>query len=284
MLGEKLKFNKRHTIHSSERNIGFFAGMIDQLLNIYHYRHVIYTLLPKRLTDRYHGSFLGIGWTLLNPLLTMLGLAIIFPLIAKYRVENYVVFLFSGILSWRLINGSILDGGNSILFSDGLIKQVYVPTIVFPFIYVSVELIDLTISLIALYILGLLLGFEITPNVTYLSISICITYIFCLGLGFTTSILVVYFRDIRHILGVILQALFFASAIFYPVSILPSKYQYYMEFNMFFQYIRLFQSSLYNTPTPEWGIFVIPIYISFSALLIGVYFQFTFSKKIIFNL
>ena len=279
-----LKVRKKQIEHRPDNIYGFFMGPIIQVYELVLYRRIVYALLPNRLTDRYHGSFLGILWSLLNPLLTMVGLAIVFPLIAKFQVHDYPLFLFSGIVPWGFINASVLSGGDSIRFSEDLIKKVYVPKIILPYIYVTVEAINMVIALIALGILGVIFGYNLHPKIVYLLFSFLVIYVFCLGIGFISSILVVYFRDIQHITAVTLQTIFYASAIIYPVSILPVKFQFLMEFNPFFQFIRLFHISINPSINGGWGFFKIPVLLSLLTFYFGLILQWKFGRQTVFRL
>ena len=279
-----MKVEKKQIEHRPDNIYGFFMGPINQVFDLISYRRIIYALLPNRLTDRYHGSFLGILWSLLNPLLTMVGLAIVFPLIAKFQVKDYPLFLFSGIVPWGFINASVLSGGDSIRFSEDLIKKVYVPKIILPYIYVTVEAINMVIALIALGILGIIFGYNLNPKIVYLFFSFLVIYVFCLGLGFISSILVVYFRDIQHITAVTLQTIFYASAIIYPVSILPEKFKFFMEFNPFFQFIRLFHVSINPSINGGWGLFKIPILLSLFTFYFGLILLWKFGRQTVFRL
>ena len=283
-IGVILKAGKKQVEHRPDDIYGLFMGPINQVIDLILYRRIIYALLPNRLTDRYHGSFLGILWSLLNPLLTMVGLAIVFPLIAKFQVGDYPLFLFSGILPWGFINASVLSGGDSIRFSEQLIKKVYVPKIILPYIFVTVEAINMIIALVALGILGIIFGYSLHPRIVYLFFSFVVIYVFCLGIGFITSILVVYFRDIQHITGVMLQTIFYASAIIYPVSVLPPRFQSLMEFNPFFQFIRLFHVAINPTINGGWELFEIPIILALSTFYIGLITQWKFGRQTVFRI
>ena len=283
-MKDEVRPQNRHIVYEPGLDFNLVKGPTLQLLDIIRYRHVIRSLLVHRLTQRYHGSSLGIAWTLLNPLITMISLAIIIPMIARFQVPNYVVFLFSGITVWWAINGSIISGGDSIIYSEDLIKKVYLPRIIFPFVHVTIELINLFIAFLSLFVLGIMFGLHIKPNFIFLFVSICISYLFCLGLGFIMSILVVYFRDLKHITGVVLQAIFYISAIIFPADMIPSEYRILLTVNPFYHFIKLFQIAIYNPVNADWSSFTIPTVIGLTCLWIGLIIQWVFGKKIVYHL
>jgi ABC-2 type transport system permease protein/lipopolysaccharide transport system permease protein len=214
----------------------------------------------------------------------MLSLAIVIPMIARFQIPNYVVFLFSGITVWWAINGSIISGGDSIIHSEDLIKKVYIPRIIFPFVHVTIELINLFIAFLSLFVLGIIFGLHIKPNFIFLFVSIGVSYLFCLGLGFIMSILVVYFRDLKHITGVVLQAIFYISAIIFPADMIPPEYRIFLTVNPFYHFIKLFQSAIYNPINADWNSFAIPTIIALTCLWVGLLIQWVFGKKIVYQL
>ncbi len=274
----------RYVLYRPGSDFNFVKGPAILLVDILRYRHVIRSLLVHRLTQRYHGSSLGVAWTLLSPLITMISLAIIIPMIARFQIPNYVVFLFSGITVWWAINGSIISGGDSIIHSEDLIKKVFLPKIIFPFVHVTIELINLFIAFLSLFLLGILFGLHIKPNFMFLLLSVGVSYLFCLGLGFIMSILVVYFRDLKHITGVLLQAIFYISAIIFPADMIPQQYRFLLDFNPFFQFIKLFQSAIYSPVNADLKSFIVPTGIALMCLWIGLITQWIFGKNIVYHL
>jgi ABC-type polysaccharide/polyol phosphate export permease len=275
---------RRCVQYTSHIQNGVIKGSVEQILDITHNMPVIIALLKNRIADRYHGSLLGIAWSLINPFLMMGAIALIFPLIMRFRVEGYVVYLLSGIIGWQFISTSISSGGISILASSSLIRKVSIPRIIFPIVYVSVELVNLLIAIVAIYALGILFSLPLNISMVWLACAVVITYAFCLGLGFLLSIMVVHFRDIQHILGVSLQAIFYLSAVIYPVQMLPVKYQYLMEFNAFYQFLRLFHSAIYGTTSIAWIHLVIPICIAVLVVILGLAVQWRFNRDLIYRI
>jgi len=263
---------------------GLFQGLADQIRDLYGCRSLVAQLYRYRLKERYHGSGLGLLWTLVNPLLMMAGLALIFPLLIRVSMADYILYLFAGITTWGLISGAVAGGGESVLSNAGLIRRIYVPRQVFPFVTVLIEITNLAVALIALHLIGVLFGLHISTKLSYLVAAIFVTGFFVIGVAYIFSILVVYFRDLKHIMGVGLQAIFYVTPIIYPVTMLPENAQAIMEWNPFFQFVRLFQLAIYSPAAADWSFFAIPGLIAAAVLLAGMLMQWRFGRVLIYRL
>ena len=254
---------KRSTvIYKSAPDEGIKEGLINLLTYLFSMRYIFYVLLKGNIKKRYKGSYLGVLWALLNPIISMLGMAIIFPLIVKFKMENYLIYLFSGILIWGFISSATVSGGDAILGNQSLARKIYIPKIIFPYVVVSSEAINLLIATFAFHLIALAFGLHIETNLTYLCCAIVVSYMFGLGVASITSVVIVYYRDIKYIMGVIMQSLFFVSAIIFPVSVIPEKYVHYLEMNPFYHYVRLFHEAIYSGASADWRYFIPPVLIS----------------------
>lgn len=270
----------RHTSKQKERLLG---GILEQFYSIIEYRFVITNLLFSLLTNRYRGSTLGVAWSLLNPMLRMLTLALIFPLIMRFQIENYVVYLFSGILAWGFIMSSITEGSTSILRNETLLKKVYLPKIIFPFVTTSSELVNFLLTAISLHIIGFILRMGIETSVVLFLVSAFITYIFCLGIAAIMSVVVVFFRDMEYLIGVVMQSVFYLTPILYPAEAIPPAYKVFMDMNPFYHFVRLFQIAIYNPDGSSLEIFLIPLLISLVTFLCAMFIQWHFGRNIIYR-
>ena len=97
------------------------------LKNLYEYRELLKSNIKKDIRGKYKGSFLGVLWSFINPLLSVAIYALIFPFILKMNQDNYVTFLIIGILPWNIFTTVISQGTYCILANAGIIKKVYFP-------------------------------------------------------------------------------------------------------------------------------------------------------------
>ncbi|KTD33977.1 ABC transporter permease [Legionella israelensis] len=266
-----------------EVDSGFILGVKRLIQEFFNKRQLFVVLLWTALSKRYRGSYIGLFWTLLNPFFHMLSLALIFPLIIRFRMENYILYLFSGILAWSMISTSVIGGSESILTYRSFIRKVYVPKIIFPIVTISVELINTFAAIIILHLIALAFHFHIHTNLLYLAAALALTFLFSVAVASITSVLTVYFRDIRYILGVVMQPLFYLSAIIFPVSVLPEKYRYLIEFNIFYQFVRLFHQAIYFGHQAEWLYFAKPFFLMCFLFSIALYIHQKYDRRLVYR-
>jgi len=257
--------------HTATEESNYIHYSLLLIKTIFKQKYFIKLLFIRIIKNRFKGSLLGILWSLLSPMISMIAIAIIFPLLMKFRVENYVVYLFSGFLGWHLISSSITNGGSSILSRAGLLKKYGIPKIIFPLTISLVEIFNFIMTFFALLLVLLIFGYEYTINLPYLILTFFITYIFALSLSIISSVVFVYFRDLQHLISIFMQAVFYLTPIIYSISIIPARYMVFMNLNIFYHYINLFHGSIYDDRTITYNSFLVPSFISISSLLISVF-------------
>lgn len=173
---------------------------------------------------RYNNSFLGFLWVLLKPFCMFLVLFFIFSYFRGGWIENYQVYLLLGIILYTFFNEGVVFGMNSILGTAHIILKVNFPREIALTSSVVMAVVNLTINLL---ILGVFILFN-PLHVTLLSIIyfvgvLLVLFLLVYGISFFSSIVLVKLRDLEHITTLIMQLLFYATPIFYPVTILPES-------------------------------------------------------------
>ena len=187
--------------------------------DLYNYRQLLKSNVKKEIRGKYKGSFLGVIWSFVNPLLQVLVYAIVFPFIMRNTQENYVVFLIIGILPWTWFVTSISQGTSCILANQGIIKKVYFPREILPISVVTSGLINFLISCTIIFLFLLISGVGFSAYIVFLPLVILIQYIFSLGILFITCAIDVYIRDAEYIINFIINMLFYATPILYSPDI-----------------------------------------------------------------
>lgn len=210
----------------------------------------ISSLVSKDFKLKYRRSFLGVLWSVLNPLLMMCVLTAVFSAFFRFQIENYPLYLILGNTLFALAMDGANSAMHSIIDSSSLIKKVRIDKIIFPIEKVLFQLVNFAISLIAVAIV--MVFFQITPTLNLLLLPLLLLYVsvFSLGLGLILSTLAVFFRDVLHIWGVIQTAWMYATPLFYPADILPGWMMSLEAFNPMFHYVMYFRDiALWgNTP------------------------------------
>ena len=213
--------------------------------NLYNYRELLKTSVKKEVRSKYKNSFLGVVWSFLNPLLQIVVYAIIFSLILKNKQENYAIFLCCGIIPWTFFSIAINRSAFIMIENGNIIKKVYFPREIIPISVVLAETINFLIS--TLIILGFVIigGIGITKYLLFYPIILIAQYLVIISIAFVVSSICVYFRDLQHFIGIILQLLFYATPIIYSQDNIPSEYQWILKINPMTYIINAYRDIFY---------------------------------------
>jgi len=226
--------------------------LIKGLLELYRYRNLIKMLVTKELKARYRGTFLGFLWSFLNPLIAMLSYVLVFSVYMKVQMENYSVFLLSGFLPWTWFASSINEASKSILINGGLIKKIYMPTEIFPCVYVISNLINFLFSLPVLLLLILFLNLKINlSSLLFFPLLIIVQLLFTAGIAFFVSSMTVKFRDFVYVIPNIITIWYFLTPIMYPSTLIPEKFKLLLWLNPFALLSIAYQDILYYNRPPS---------------------------------
>lgn len=241
------------------------------LKNLYNYRQLLKSNVKKEIRGKYKGSFLGIIWSFVNPLLQVLVYAIVFPFIMKNTQENYVVFLIIGILPWTWFITSISQGTSCILANQGIIKKVYFPREILPISVVTSGLINFLISCIIIILFLLFSGVGFSIYMLFVPFIVLIQYILSLGLLLITSAVDVYIRDAEYIINFFVNMLFYATPILYSPDIFAgSPISLLIKANPLAIIITGYRDALFYQTMPNLSSLFIALLVSIILLFIGI--------------
>lgn len=218
---------------------------------LYHYREFLRTSIQKEIRGKYKKSFLGILWSFLNPLLMLMVYAIIFPIILKSPEKNYVMFLMTALIPWNFFTMVITQGASTVVANGNILKKVYFPREILPISIVTSGLVNFLISCIIIFIFLIFTGIGFSKYILFLPIMILVEYILLLGITFILSSVTVYLRDLEHLIGVALQALFYATPIVYSFSMIPKEFTWVFNLNPMAYVIQGYRDVLYYQTMPD---------------------------------
>lgn len=195
-----------------------------KLINdLYQYRELLKTNVKKEIRGKYKGSFLGVLWSFINPLLTILVYAIVFPFIMRDRPDNFLVFLTIGIIPWNFFTVVMNQGMISIRTNEAIIKKVYFPREILPISVAVSGLVNFWISSLIILVICLVGGVGISWHIVLLPIISFIQFVFTLGLILALSAINIYIKDTEYIVQFIINILFYGTPILYNVSMFSSS-------------------------------------------------------------
>jgi len=234
-------------------------------------RDLLLTLVGRDMKLRYKRSILGIAWSLLTPLAQLAVFYLTFDVLLPLNIPNYPAFLFSGLLAWNWFQGSLYQATSAIVDNRELMKRPGFPAAILPAVTVSSNLIHFLLALPILFIFLLLGGTGLTSAVLTLPLVIAIQFILTLSLAYFTATFYVTFRDTQHLLGVLLNLLFFLTPVFYKVSDLPAQYQTLYHLNPMVHLIESYRAILLTGILPDGISLLLLTVVAIAILALGYY-------------
>lgn len=244
--------------------------MQELITNLYKYRLLLKSNIKKEIRGKYKASFLGVLWSFVNPLLTALIYAIVFPFILKSTESHYVTFIIIGILPWTYFVNTIMQGTTCILANAGIIKKVYFPREILPIAINTSGLINFLISCIIICIFLICSGIGFSRYILFLPLIVLVQYIFQLGIILITSAIEIYVRDAEYIINFFVNMLFYATPILYSSTLfIGSKIEWLIKINPMASIINSYRNIMFYQTLPELKSLLVTLIISLILLFIG---------------
>lgn len=226
--------------------------MIDDIKNIWKYREMLYELTCRELRGKYKGSILGFLWTYINPLAQMAIYYFVFSQIFRNGIEQFHIYLIVSMFPWNMFTGGVLQGLGSIRYQGDLVKKVYFPRQILPMVSMTVNCINMLISFVIIYSILLISGWGINLRIQgWLLLVVLIEYLFSLGLALLLSAVEVYFRDIEHIVTVLMMVWMYVTPMFYSLDDIPEKFLIAFRLNPMLYIVGSYQQILYYKLAPK---------------------------------
>lgn len=219
------------------------------------YMFVIKELTTREIKRKYARSYLGILWSVLNPLLSMTVMSLIFSTIFKRNIENFPIYYLTGTIFWSLFTGATNSAMTALVDNKSMLIKVRLPMEIFPLSRCYTALVNLGYSLIAYIAMLLVFRIPFQPYMLLLILYSVLLFLFALGIGYTLSILYALFGDIKHLYSILLTLWMYISAIFYPVESTSGVMQEVIIHNPVYNYIACARKCVLDAALPsvnEW--------------------------------
>jgi ABC-type polysaccharide/polyol phosphate export permease len=196
-------------------------------------RELLLNLTLRELRGKYKRSALGWAWSMLNPLATVAIFSLVFKFFLKIQVpagdpsglKGFALWLLCGLLTWNLFSNSLNGAMGSLVTNSSLVRKVYFPREALPLSNIASNVVSSLIEFGVLAAILLIAGNMIVPWIPLLLGLIVVGLPFVVGLSLMLSVLNVYFRDVQYLTGIVLQALFYATPIVYPITLVPERHE-----------------------------------------------------------
>ena len=255
-------------------------------------RVLLYELVKTDFKLRYQGSFLGVLWSVLKPLMLFAVMYTVFVKFLKFTdgTTTYPIVLLLGISLWGFFTEATTTGMNSIVARGDLMRKINFPKYIVILSSMASALISLGINLLVVIIFAILTGVKFTPLVLLVPFSIIQLFLLAFGVALILSTMYVKFRDIGHLWEVVLQILFYAIPIIYPITMVSASHATISKIMMLNPIAQAIQDIRHNLIAPEtvpttWGMIdnfwvcLIPAIITIIIVIIGAWYFSKNSKK-----
>ncbi|AFY73464.1 ABC-type polysaccharide/polyol phosphate export systems, permease component [Synechococcus sp. PCC 7502] len=226
------------------------------VLAIARYWQLLRVLIERNLKVRYRGSFLGIYWSLINPLIsTGLYTAIFGATFASYygnSIVNYVLAAFTGLMVMTFFSSSTSQALPSVVNNGALLNKIYLPVSIFPVSMIGSNVFQLCMGTLPLLIIITVITSKSIVNVLALFVP-CLGLVFAsMGVSFLVSALYVFFRDLSYFYELVIFVLGISTPIFYPSAIVPNQVKPFLQLNPLAPIIESIRQIALSGNPPDW--------------------------------
>jgi len=236
-------------------------------------RELLYFLVLRDVKVRYKQTVLGVAWAVLQPVLSMLVFTVIFGRLAKMPSEGfpYAIFVYTGLLPWTFFSTAVATASQSLLNQQALLTKIYLPRLFVPSSAMGSGVVDFAVSFA---FFGCLMAYYgVSPGWGLLAVPalVALTIVASLGVGLALSAVTVTYRDFRYVTPFLIQVWMYLSPVIYPVSIVPSEWQWLLALNPMVGIIDAFRAALLGRP---WNLTALGVSAlsSFAMLAYGLFY------------
>jgi ABC-type polysaccharide/polyol phosphate export permease len=244
----------RPTIYDSSKQRN---AAIEELRSVSRYRDLIFQLIRRDIVTRYKRSVLGILWTMLNPLGTMLILSVVFSQMFNMR-GTYPAFIITNLIAWNFFSQTTSASLNAMLWGSSLFKSIYLPRTSFVVATIGTGFINTLLALVPLILIFLITKVPLHATIVLLPLSMILVAAFALGISLILSTFVAFFPDVAEMYPILLTAWMYLTPIIIPEEIYTKILGgWLLRLNPLFPVIRIFRLVIYDGKVPtlaEWGI------------------------------
>jgi lipopolysaccharide transport system permease protein len=228
-------------------------------------------LVMRDIKILYKKSMLGVGWTLISPLLQLAVFAFIFRRVLPVNISRYTSFIFCGLLVWTWFQTSLVHSTGLITGNRPMIRMPGFPIAILPIVTVMTGMIHYLIAIPVLILLVLIDGGYLSPYLFILPLLLLMQFGLTVGLAYPLAALNVTFRDTQYTIGVILQMLFYMTPVFYDIQHLSPQLQLIYRLNPLVTLLESYRNILIYQKAPNWGWLLIVALITAIVSFLGYY-------------
>lgn len=251
------------------------------IFNFKKYRFLLVQLVKRDIKIKYRRSVLGIFWSFLEPLLSMIVITIVFSTFFARDIQHFPVYYLTGLLAYAFFSNGTRAAMGSIKGSASILKTIYIPKYMYPLSTILSNFVTFLLSLIVLFLVMAVTNTPFTIYIIFAILPAVALLLLTIGIGLIVTTINVFFRDTQHLYGVLMMLLMWAMPLFYPAEIVPESFRFIQYYNPLYAVIVCFRDSflygtLYNPST-----LLFALVSGFIALIIGIIMFYKYQDRFI---
>jgi lipopolysaccharide transport system permease protein len=233
------------------------------------WRDLLLNLVSRDLKMRYKRSVLGNLWSMLNPLFLLVIYMFLFQQVLKLDIPNYPLFLFCAILPWNWFSTTITQATRAVIDNRDLVRKPYFPTEVLPIVTTLASLVNYLFALPILLVFLLLFRIHLSMALLALPLLLAVQFLLSTGLAFVIATSNVYFRDVQHLVGIVMVFWFYLTPVFYDSAAVPQRFRLAYELNPMAHLINAYRDVFLYARLPDGFSLAALLLISTIAFVVG---------------
>lgn len=258
--------------------------MKDLIHKLKKHQFLFEELVKRDFKQKYKRTVLGMGWSVLAPLLTLLVMKLVFGHFFGRRIAHYTTYLFCGNLLFSYFKEATTGSMNSLVSNANILTKINVPKYLFLLSKNVSSLINFGLTLCIFFAFVIADGIPIKLRFLMLLYPVCCLIIFNIGVGLVLSALFVFFRDISYLYSIFTMLLMYLSAIFYQITIVPVKFRMFFYLNPLYCYIEYFRKIVLESKIPTAEFHLLCALYAFVFLFIGGWMYKRYNRRFLYYL
>jgi len=256
--------------------------MIGSFENVLRHKFLFEELVKRDFKKKYKRTVLGMGWSMLSPLLMLLVMKIVFEQFFGRTINHYTTYLFCGLLTFNWFSESTNGGMRSLFANAGIFTKVNVPKYLFLLSMNVQVIINFALTLLVFFVFCALDRVQFTWKFLLLLYPFATLFFFNIGIGMILSALFIFFRDIDYLWRVFLQLLMYGSAIFYTVDKMPPRLQLVFACNPVYRHIAYIREVVLAGTVPTASAHLVLAGAAFAAFIAGAFMYKHYNTKFLY--
>lgn len=243
---------------------------LQTVREIYQYRNILWALVRRNIVGKYKNSFLRFAWHFITPLCLIVLYYIVFTGIRSNPIDSFWIYLGCGIFPFTFMNSNLISGSGCILNNGSYISKMYFPREIVPLAQVTSSFIVMMFGYAVIMILTIASGYALNPiALLMLPVMFVLSYIFVLGMVMLVSSIVVYVKDIQHLLTSMSMVFFFTTPMFYLASETTGILSKLIWINPFTYFVEAYHDIVYFGMIPDMEIIIACVTLAVAFLAVG---------------